>query len=247
MTLQPLWLPSTSGWTQKTSNSQTMTAEAYSNFTVCSHHSYHQKKTLHPNFLVVFFTIKLSLIESDSTSIGFYFLIFVYTGTGSGLPPVTPHTPYNPQPTHSPDRPRFGPNICEGHFDTIAILRGEMFVFKVKHSPGVLPEWHEPLFFCRVEDNLFLVFFTVCRTSGSGECVTTTCWTDTPCQLVTSGGVCPLISMLLLKGKMGNLLSLKVSHFRRRGFVMFCSCLCVSLSLISISLNVCRGQVLGFQ
>lgn len=35
MTLPPSWLPSTSGWTQKTSNYLTMTAEAYSNFMVC--------------------------------------------------------------------------------------------------------------------------------------------------------------------------------------------------------------------
>lgn len=50
----------------------------------------------------------------------------------SGSPHVTPQTPYSPQPPYSPGKPRFGPNICEGHFDTIAILRGEMFVFKDK-------------------------------------------------------------------------------------------------------------------
>uniref|UniRef100_A0A7N6C284 Peptidase metallopeptidase domain-containing protein n=1 Tax=Anabas testudineus TaxID=64144 RepID=A0A7N6C284_ANATE len=55
-------------------------------------------------------------------------------GSGSGpQPPVSPRTPYRtPQPTYSPDKPRYGPNICDGHFDSIAILRGEMFVFKDK-------------------------------------------------------------------------------------------------------------------
>ncbi|XP_023140303.2 matrix metalloproteinase-14b [Amphiprion ocellaris] len=55
------------------------------------------------------------------------------SGSGPQPPPVTPRTPYrSPQPTYAPDKPRFGPNICDGHFDTIAILRGEMFVFKDK-------------------------------------------------------------------------------------------------------------------
>ncbi|XP_030635882.1 matrix metalloproteinase-14a [Chanos chanos] len=51
-------------------------------------------------------------------------------GSRSGEEPVP--RPPAPRPTRKPTRPSQGPDICEGHFDTIAILRGEMFVFKDK-------------------------------------------------------------------------------------------------------------------
>lgn len=71
-------------------------------------------------------------VTSDVWSL--FSFVFVHKGSGSGPqpPPVTPGTPnHTPQSTYSPDKTHFGPNICDGHFDSIAILRGEMFVFKV--------------------------------------------------------------------------------------------------------------------
>lgn len=49
-------------------------------------------------------------------------------GTKSGAPPPPPR----PTKATNPSKPDNGPDICEGHFDTIAILRGEKFVFKDK-------------------------------------------------------------------------------------------------------------------
>lgn len=83
--------------------------------------------------------------------------VFVHIGSGSGPqpPPVTTRTPnHDPDVEYSPDKPHFGPNICDGHFDTIAILRGEMFVFKVNTY------------------NLFgLVMMTVSLAGGSHFCL----------------------------------------------------------------------------
>ncbi len=49
------------------------------------------------------------------------------------VPPVHPtRRSHRPQPTARSDQD--APDICEGNFDTVTVLRGEMFVFKVNNT-----------------------------------------------------------------------------------------------------------------